>query len=255
MPLYEDLKNRVALVTGASSGIGSGTAITLAASGAKVTVNFLKNERGAADTVAAIEKAGGEAWAVKADVTRAADCHVLIEAVQSRFGALDILVNNAGSLVERLGLLEMTEERWDTVQNLNLKSALFCTQAVVPAMLRRKQGVIVNVVSIAGRNGGGYGASHYAAAKAGLNAFSKNIARELAPQGIRVNCVSPGFIDTPFHEQFSTPDIKKALLASIPMGRAGMSAEVAEVIAFLCSTASSYVCGETIEVNGGLLML
>jgi 3-oxoacyl-[acyl-carrier protein] reductase len=113
----------------------------------------------------------------------------------------------------------------------------------------------VNIVSVAGRNGGGYGVSHYAAAKAGLIAFSKNVARELAPKGIRVNCVSPGFIDTPFHEQFSTDEIKKALLASIPMGRAGISDEVAQVVAFLCSSVSSYVCGETIEVNGGLLML
>ena len=113
----------------------------------------------------------------------------------------------------------------------------------------------VNLASVAGRNGGGPGVSHYAAAKAGLIAFSKNIARELAPHGVRVNCVSPGFIDTPFHEQFSTPEIKKALLASIPMGRAGTSAEVAEVVAFLCSDASSYVCGETIEINGALLML
>jgi len=253
--LYTDLKNRVALVTGASSGIGSAAAIALAASGARVAVNFLKNEKGAAHTVAEIEKAGGEAWAVQADVSRAEDCKTLIEAVQRKFDRIDILVNNAGSLIERLGLTEMTEELWDEVQSVNLKSAFLCTQAAAPAMVSGHCGVIVNVVSIAGRNGGGVGAGHYAAAKAGLIAFSKNIARELAPQGIRVNSVSPGFIDTPFHDQFSTPEIKKALIASIPMGRAGTSAEVASVIAFLCSDASSYICGETIEVNGGLLML
>jgi 3-oxoacyl-[acyl-carrier protein] reductase len=255
MPVYEDLKGRVALVTGASSGIGRATAIALATSAAKVAVNFWNNEDGAADTVAAIEKLGGYAWAVRADVSCPKECRVLVEAVQRRFGALHVLVNNAGSLVERLGLLEMTEERWDAVQNLNLKSAFLCTKAATPIMLQQKHGVIVNVASIAARNGGGWGVSHYAAAKAGLIAFSKNVARELAPQGIRVNCISPGFIDTPFHEQFSTAEIKKTLLASIPMGRAGTPEETAEVVAFLCSNVSSYVCGETIEINGGLLML
>ncbi len=252
---YEDLKNRVALITGASSGIGSAAARALAVSGAKVAVNFSRNEKGAADTVAAIEKTGGEAYAIKADVSRAEGCHAMNEAVQSKFGRIDILVNNAGSLIERLGLMEMTEARWDEVQNVNLKSAFLCTQAVAAAMASRKNGVIVNIVSIAGRNGGGPGTSHYSAAKAGLIAFSKNVARELAPKGIRVNCVSPGFIDTPFHEQFSTAEIRQVLVASVPLGRAGTPAEVASVIAFLCSEASSYICGETIEVNGGLLML
>jgi NAD(P)-dependent dehydrogenase (short-subunit alcohol dehydrogenase family) len=254
VPQYEDLKNRVTLVTGASSGIGRATAQALAASGVKVAVNFLGNKKGAADTVATIEKGGGEAWAVKADVSRADECRALIAAVQQRFGSIDILVNNAGSLIERIGLLDMTEERWDAVQNVNLKSAFLCTQAAVPVMISRGRGVIVNVGSIAGRHGGGFGAGHYAAAKAGLVAFSKNVAREFAPRGIRVNSVSPGFIDTPFHEQFSTPEIKRALVAAIPMGRAGTPAEVAAVVAFLCSEASSYLCGETIEVNGGLLM-
>jgi 3-oxoacyl-[acyl-carrier protein] reductase len=179
----------------------------------------------------------------------------LIDAVQKRFGPIEILVNNAGSLVERMRILEMTEERWDQVQSVNLKSAFLCTQAVAPSMIRQKHGVIVNTASIAGRNGGGFGASHYAAAKAGLIAFSMNMAKELAPHGIRVNCVSPGVIDTPYHEQFSTPEMMKGFVASIPMGRVGNSSEVAAVIAFLCSDASSYVCGETIEVNGGLLML
>lgn len=255
MAHYEDLRGRVAIVTGASSGIGSATAIKLAASGAKVAVNFHTNEGGAADTVAAIEKAGGEASAIRADVSLAQESRTLIDSVERKYGRLDVLVNNAGSLIERQSLSQMTETRWDEVQRVNLKSAFLCSQAAAPFIARQKQGSIVNIGSIAGRIGSGVGASHYCAAKAGLVAFSKNIARELAPQGIRVNSVSPGFIETPFHEQFSTPEIKKSLLASIPMGRAGTSAEVAEVIAFLCSDASSYICGETIEVNGGLLML
>jgi len=253
--LYEDLKNRVAIVTGASSGIGRAAAIALGTSGARVAVNFLRNETGAAETVVAVAKLGGEAWAVRADVTRAEDCRVLIESVQRKLGGIDILVNNAGSLIERLSLLKMTEKRWNEVQDVNLKSAFLCSQLVAPDMVRQKRGVIVNVGSIAGRIGSGVGASHYCAAKAGLVAFSKNIARELAPQGIRVNAISPGFIETPFHEHFSTPEIRNAAIASIPMGRVGTAEEVGQVIAFLCSSASSYICGETIEVNGGLLML
>jgi len=255
MYLYPDLKNRVALVTGASSGIGSAAAQILAASGAKVAVNYLNNEAGAAKTVAAAEKTGGTAWAVQADVSRSESCHSLIAGVERKFGPIEILVNNAGSLIERRRLAELTEECWDRVQNVNLKSAYLCAQAAAPSMIRNHRGVIVNIVSIAARTGGGPGAGHYSAAKAGLIAFSKNIARELAPHGVRVNCVSPGFIDTPFHERFSTEEIKKALIASIPMGRAGTPEEVASVIAFLCSDASSYVCGETIEVDGGQLML
>lgn len=255
MYLYQDLRNRVALVTGASSGIGSAAAQVLAASGAKVAVNYLKNETGAARTVSAAEKAGGIAWAVQADVSDGEGCRALIDAVERKFGPIEILVNNAGSLVERKRLAELTEECWDEVQNVNLKSAYLCAQAALPSMYHHERAVIVNIVSIAARTGGGPGSGHYSAAKAGLIAFSKNIARELAPRGIRVNCVSPGFIDTPFHERFSTPEIKKSLVASIPMGRAGTPEEVAAVIAFLCSEASAYVCGETIEVDGGMLML
>jgi 3-oxoacyl-[acyl-carrier protein] reductase len=255
MHLYQDLKDRVALVTGASSGIGSAAALVLAASGAKVAVNYLRNEQGAADTVAAAEKAGGTAWAVKADVSRGADCSALVKAVERKFGPVDILVNNAGSPGVRMRIIEMTEECWDQVQSLNLKSAYFCTQAVAPFMIHHKRGVIVNIASLAGRNGGVPGAGHYATAKGGLITLSKNLAKELAPHGIRVNCVSPGVIDTPLQKKFSTPEMMKTYAASIPMGRVGTSAEVAAVIAFLCSDASSYVCGETIEVNGGQLML
>jgi NAD(P)-dependent dehydrogenase (short-subunit alcohol dehydrogenase family) len=253
--LFPDLRNRVALVTGASSGIGSAAARVLAASGALVAVNYLNNEAGAIETITAIEAQGGTAWAVSADVSQGAGCRTLIEGAEQRFGPLDILVNNAGSLVERRRLGELTEECWDQVQNVNLKGAYLCAQAAAPSMIRQRHGVIVNIVSIAARTGGGMGAAHYSAAKAGLLAFSKNIARELAPCGIRVNSVSPGFIDTPFHERISNAEIRNALVASIPMGRAGKPEEVASVIAFLCSDASSYVCGETIEVDGGQLML
>jgi len=255
MQTYTDLKGQVALVTGASSGIGSATALLLAASGAKVVVNYWNNEKGASETVEAISKAGGTAHAVKADVSGNLGCTALVAETVGKFGPIDLLVNNAGSLVKRLRILELTEELWDEVMDLNLRSPYLCTRAVAKSMVERKRGVIVNLTSIAARNGGGPGAGAYATAKAGLIAFSKNMAKELSPHGIRVNCVSPGVIDTPFHERFSTPEMIKGFVATIPMGRVGTSEEVAAVIAFLCSNASSYVCGETIEVNGGQLML
>ncbi len=255
MQNYLDLTGKVALVTGASSGIGAATALCLAEQGAAVAINYNRNEAGAKQVQEQITAAGGKAIVIQADVTKSADIRAMVERTTNELGAIDILVNNAGSLVERMKLLELTEERWDDVMNLNLKSVLQCTQAVAPAMIERKTGSIVNLTSIAGRNGGGPGAFPYATAKGGLITLTKGIAKELAPHGIRVNSVSPGVIDTPFHETFSTPEMMKAFVSTIPMGRVGTSEETAKVIVFLASNAASYVCGETIEVNGGQLML
>src|SRR5262249_29370251 len=170
-------------------------------------------------------------------------------------GPIDILVNNAGSLVGRMKLHEITGEKWHDIFNLNLKSAVLCSQAVAPSMIERRSGAIVNIVSIAGRNGGGPGAAAYASAKGGLITFTKALAKELAPHGVRVNAVSPGVIDTPFHEVFSTPEMIRNFVAAIPMGRIGTPMECAKAIAFLASDAASYIVGETIEINGGQLML
>ncbi len=175
----------------------------------------------------------------------------LVDETIEKLGPIDILVNNAGSLVERVTFEKMTEALWDEVMDLNLKSAMLATQAVAPAMIERKQGTVINIVSIAGRNGGGPGAGAYATAKGGLITLTKAQAKELAPHGIRVNAVSPGVIDTPFHEVFSTPEMIANFVKGIPMGRVGKSEEVANVIAFLASDAASYITGETIEVNGG----
>jgi 3-oxoacyl-[acyl-carrier protein] reductase len=164
-------------------------------------------------------------------------------------------VNNAGSLVKRILIRDIPEESWDEIMDLNLKSAVICSQAVAPSMIERRSGAIVNVVSIAGRNGGGPGAGAYSSAKGGLITFTKSLAKELAPYGIRVNAVSPGVIDTPFHEVFSTPEIIQNVVKTIPLGRVGRPEECARVIAFLASDAAGYVVGETIEVNGGQLML
>jgi NAD(P)-dependent dehydrogenase (short-subunit alcohol dehydrogenase family) len=254
MKNYLDLSGKVALVTGAGSGIGRATAVALAGAGAAVAVNYHRNEAGAEEAKQEIVSAGGRAITVHADVTIAADVRRMVDEAVAAFGPIDILVNNAGSLVERLRLLELTEARWDEVIDLNLKSAFLCAQAVAASMIQRGSGVIINVASIAGRNGGGPGAIHYATAKGGMITMTKGMAKELAPHGVRVNAVSPGVIATPFHEQFSTPETIRNFVNSIPLGRVGTSEEVARTILFLASEASSYLIGETIEVNGGMLM-
>ena len=255
MTNHFDLAGKVALVTGASSGIGHATAMAFAELGANVAINYHRNEAGAEDARQKVSELGARAVVIRADVTRGDEVRQMVERTSAELGPVDILVNNAGSLIERLRLLELTEERWDDVFDLNLKSAFLCTQAVAAAMVERKTGTIINVASVAGRNGGGPGATHYAAAKAGMIAMTKGFAKELAPSGVRLNAVAPGIIDTPYHEQFSTAEMMQAFVGTIPLGRVGTSAEVARVIAFLASDAASYLTGETVEINGGMLML
>jgi len=274
MKNYFDFTGKIVLVTGASSGIGRATAELFGEYGARVAVSYLKNQAGAEAAVAAISSnyalgaaSGAEgsptvtdtgsrrALAVRADVTKNSEIERMIAEVEENLGAIDILVNNAGSLVERLKTAELTEARWDEVFALNVKSAFFAAQRVIPKMLEKGGGVIVNVTSIAGRNGGAPGSIHYSAAKGAMLTMNKGLAKEFANQGIRVNGVSPGVIDTPFHETFSTPEAMANFANNvIPMGRVGTSREVAQVIAFLASDAASYLCGETIEINGGMLM-
>ncbi|MBA3712666.1 MAG: SDR family oxidoreductase [Pyrinomonadaceae bacterium] len=255
MSNYLDLTGKVALITGASSGIGQVTARLLAEHGVSVVINYFRNEAGAEDVRKTIADAGGRAQIVQADVRQSADIRRLVERTVEEFGPIDILINNAGSLVERLRILELTEERWDEVMNLNLKSAFLLSQAVAASMMERRTGAIINVSSIAGRNGGTLGSIHYSTAKGGLITMTKGFAKELALFGVRVNAVSPGVIDTPYHETFSTPEAMKTFVSMIPLGRVGTSEEVARVIVFLASEDASHICGETIEINGGMLML
>jgi 3-oxoacyl-[acyl-carrier protein] reductase len=255
MTPYFDLSGKVALVTGASSGIGAATAQVLAELGANVAIGYFNNAGGAARTRQQVEKAGRKAVVMHADVRQTDGIQKLIKETRAQLGPIDILINNAGSLIQRQPLLTISEERWDEVVNLNLKSVLLCSQAVAPSMVERKTGSIVNIVSIAGRNGGGPGAGAYSTAKGGLITLTKAWAKELAPHNVRVNAVSPGVIDTPFHEVFSTPEMIAGFVKGIPMGRVGTSLETATAIAFLASAAASYITGETIEVNGGQLML
>ncbi len=249
-----DFTGKVALVTGASSGIGAATAVTLAGWGARVAIGYHQNRDGAAHTARQIAESGGHALAIQADMRRVEGAQLLVREAVQALGEIDFLVNNAGSLVRRLPIRQLTEESWDEVLALNLKSAVFCTQAVVGSMIERRRGVVVNAGSIAGHSGGGLGAGPYAAAKAGLVAMTKSLAKELAPHGVRVNAVSAGVIDTPFHEVFTTPEMMRALVSTIPLGRTGTPSEVAKVIAFLVSDAASYIVGETIEINGGQMM-
>jgi NAD(P)-dependent dehydrogenase (short-subunit alcohol dehydrogenase family) len=271
MQNYFDFTGKVVLVTGASSGIGRATAEFFGRCGASVAVSYLKNRAGAEEAVAAISANGSghfatnqagaavgvaatRALAIQADVTKNSEIERMVREVEAELGGIDILVNNAGSLVERLKTLELTEDRWDEVMNLNAKSAFFAAQAAIPKMLEKGGGVIVNVTSIAGRNGGAPGSIHYSSAKGAMLIMTKGLAKEFAAQGIRVNAVSPGVINTPYHETFTAPEVWNNFGNVIPMGRVGWPDEVASVIAFLASDAASYLCGETIEINGGLLM-
>src|ERR1041385_1929293 len=247
---YMDLTGRVALVTGASSGIGAATVEIFTELGAKVAFAYFHNQGGAEQV-----RDRTRALAIQADVRDEGALRAMVARTAADLGPIDILVNNAGSLVERMKLAEITADRWNNIFSLNLTSAMLCSQAVAPSMVERKRGTIVNIVSIAGRNGGGPGAGAYAAAKAALIAFTKSMAKELAPNGVRVNAVSPGVIDTPFHEVFSTPEMIRGFVSQIHMGRAGTAHECAPASAFVASEAAAYIAGEPLEVNGGQLML
>jgi 3-oxoacyl-[acyl-carrier protein] reductase len=255
MQNYLDLTGKVALITGASSGIGAATASLFAELGANVAIGYHSNREGAAQVQRRIDDAGGKAISIQADMRKDSDIQSMMKDVTEQLGPIDVLVNNAGSLLRRMKAVELDEATWNEILNLNLTSAALCSHAVVSSMIERRRGAIINVVSIAGRNGGGPGAGPYAAAKGGLITYTKSLAKELAPHGVRVNAISPGVIHTPFHEVFSTPEMIRNFVTMIPLGRVGTPAECAKVIAFLASDAASYVVGQTIEVNGGQLML
>jgi len=250
-----DLRGAVALVTGASSGIGYATALELARRGADVAVHYLSNEQGAKGAAEAVAALGRAAGVFRADVSRVGEVRAMVDAVLRHFSRIDVLVNNAGDLVERRPLLEMSEELWRRVVDVNLSSTFFVTQAVALGMVERKRGAIVTMSSVAAHHGGGPGAAAYAASKGGVISLTKGMAKELAPHGVRVNCVSPGLIgDTRFHPRYTSPQVFTAAEKSVPLGRAGTPEEVARVIAFLAGPDSAYLTGETIEINGGMLM-
>jgi len=230
--------------------------VMLASSGAKVAINYLSNQSGADETVAEIREAGGEAAAFQADVTKIEQIEGLLQSVENTFGGtVDILVNNAGHLVQRLSNEEMTDELYTKIMDVNMKSTVFVSKAVIPGMKAKGAGKIINLTSVAAHNGGGPGATIYAASKAAVLTYSKGLAQELAAHNINVNAVSPGFIgQTAFHATFTPEAARKATVQGIPLGREGTPQDVAGTVLFLVSDLSSYLTGETIEINGGMFM-
>lgn len=250
------LQGKIALVTGASAGIGRQIAETLAASGAAVAVHYRKGRDEAEAAAAEIIQAGGRAVACYADVTKLEDMASMNREVQERLGGtVDILVNNAGDLIKRVSNCEMTEEHYTRVMDVNFKSCVFMSKLVIPGMRAKGMGKIIHLTSVAAHDGGGPGASIYAASKAAVIAYAKGLAKELAPHGIHVNCISPGFIGrTAFHATHTSDQGREATVAKIPLGREGTPQDVADAALYLASSLSDYLTGETIEVNGGLFM-
>jgi 3-oxoacyl-[acyl-carrier protein] reductase len=250
-----DLKQRVALVTGASTGIGAAVARGFGAQGMKVAVHYNQSEGPAKEVAAAIKASGGEAVLVQADVRDSDAIKKAVQQVAQAFGRIDVLVNNAGSLVKRVPIADFSDELFDEVLHINARSMLaFCREAV-PLMRKSGGGSIVNVTSVAARHGGGPGAFLYAGAKGFVSTATRGLAKELVGDKIRVNAVAPGVIVTPFHDRFSTAQMLESFKGTIPMGRLGTADECVGAFLYLASESlSGYLTGQIIEVNGGQYM-
>jgi 3-oxoacyl-[acyl-carrier protein] reductase len=240
-----------ALVTGASRGIGREIALELARQGANVAVNYAGSEKMANDVVAEIKSLGRKAIAVQADVADGDSVSTMMKQVVEQFGTIDILVNNAGITRDNL-LMRMKEEDWDAVIDTNLKGVFLCTKAVTRQMMKQRSGRIINISSIVGV-GGNAGQANYVAAKAGVIGLTKTTAKELASRGITVNAVAPGFITTDMTDQLNE-DVKAEMLKQIPLARLGEPQDIAKVVVFLASEDSRYMTGQTLHVDGGMIM-
>ena len=246
------LKDKIAVITGASRGIGRACAIELARAGARVAVNYSKSSAEAEEVVSLIERDGGVAFAVKASVNSSDEVAAMFKAVEERFGSsADILVNNAGITKDNL-LIRMKDEEWDAVIDVNLKGAFLCTRLAAKGMMKKRYGKIINISSVVGFSGNA-GQFNYCATKAGIIGMTKSAALELSSRGVRVNAVAPGFIETDMTAILSEND-KKALTDKIPLKYTGSVADVAKAVLYLASADSDYMTGQTLHVNGGLYM-
>jgi 3-oxoacyl-[acyl-carrier protein] reductase len=255
MGMSFQLTGKIALVTGGSGGIGSAIAIRLASFGAVVAVHYLNNKASAVETVRRIEEAGGQAKAFQAELTDVKQMDYLVNQIHASFdSSIDILVNNAGQMSGRASITEMTEDYYTQMMDSNFKSCVFMSKAVLPYMVEKGTGNIVNISSLAAHSGGGLGIAIYAAAKGAMLTFTKNIAKEFAGKGIRVNAIAPGVIANTSNDRFKTDEIRKSIIASIPLHREGLPEDVANSVLFLVSDLSAFISGETLEVNGGMFM-
>jgi 3-oxoacyl-[acyl-carrier protein] reductase len=243
----------VAWVTGSSKGIGRAVVLGLAEQGCDVVVHYNSSEDDAREVEERIKGFGNDVLMLKGDVTDAGDVRRMVGEIEDRYGRIDILVNNAGSMVKRATLAEMTEEVWDRVMDVNLKSVYLCSQAVLP-MMKRQGGRIINMTSVSARDGGSPSSLAYSTAKGGVSTLTRAMAKELVSDGILVNGVAPGRIDTPFHDEFTTDEKREEAAQGIPLGREGTPEEVVGAVLFLASSQANYILGEIVEVNGGMLM-
>jgi len=246
---------RTALVTGAGSGIGYEVALALGRVGAVVGVHYRRNRQGAESAREQVEVAGGRAVVIQADVSRAEDVDRMFgEMDAASDGRLDMLVNNAGDWMDKAPIVDCPEAQWDKMMDVNAKGVFLCCQQAALRMTQQGAGVIVNLGSVAGHTGGGGGTVPYAAAKAAVHTLTRGLARELASDGVRVNAVAPGMVDTPMLEGRVTPEAAERLTSATPLGRMAQPREIASVVLMLLSPACSFMTGEIVEVNGGLLM-
>lgn len=245
------LQGQVALVTGASRGIGREIALELARQGADVAVNYAGNEALANEVVAEVAAMGRKAIAIRCNVADAEEVAQMVKETIEKLGRIDILVNNAGVTRDNL-LMRMKEEEWDTVLNTNLKGVFLCTKAVTRPMMKQRKGRIINVASVVGVVGNA-GQANYVAAKAGVIGLTKTTAKELAPRGINVNAIAPGFISTDMTDQLPE-EVRNGLLAQIPLARFGEPSDIAKVAVFLACEDSAYMTGQTLCIDGGMVM-